>query len=82
MRAKLFGVLRNITVNAIAPGFIETDMTAKLTPEQRERILSTIPLKRSAQPEEVAKVVKFLVSDDAAYITGTTIHLNGGMAMV
>lgn len=70
---------RNITVNAIAPGFIETDMTAKLTPEQRERILSTIPLKRAAQPEEVAKVVKFLVSDDAAYITGSTIHLNGGM---
>lgn len=70
---------RNITVNTIAPGFIETDMTAKLTPEQRERILSTIPLKRSAQPEEVAKIVKFLVSDDAAYITGSTIHLNGGM---
>jgi len=70
---------RNITVNAIAPGFIETDMTGQLNQEQRDRILSTIPLKRSAQPEEVAKIVKFLVSDDAAYITGSTIHLNGGM---
>jgi len=73
---------RNITVNIVAPGFIATDMTAKLTPEQQGRILNTIPLKRQAQPEEVAKVVKFLVSDDAAYITGSTIHLNGGMAMV
>lgn len=70
---------RNVTVNAIAPGFIETDMTGQLNQEQRDRILNTIPLKRSAQPEEVAKIVKFLVSDDAAYITGSTIHLNGGM---
>jgi len=73
---------RNVTVNVIAPGFIETDMTRQLTEEQRERILVTIPLKRPAQPEEVAKVVKFLVSEDAAYITGTTIHFNGGMAMI
>jgi len=72
---------RNITVNVVAPGFIATDMTEKLTAEQQERILNTIPLKRKAVPEEVAKAVKFLVSDDASYITGTTIHLNGGMAM-
>jgi len=73
---------RNITVNVVAPGFIETDMTAKLTAEQRARILSTISMKRSAQPEEIAKVVRFLVSDDASYITGATIHVNGGMVMV
>ena len=72
---------RNITVNTVAPGFIETDMTMQLTAEQREKILSTIPMRKAAQPEAVAKVVKFLVSDDADYITGATIHLNGGMGM-
>lgn len=70
---------RNITVNVVAPGFVETDMTAQLTTEQRERILSTIPMKRSSQPEEIARVVRFLISDDASYITGATIHVNGGM---
>ena len=72
---------RNITVNAVAPGFIETDMTAKLTPEQREGMLARIPLKRAGQPEDVAAAVKFLASDEAAYITGAVINVNGGMYM-
>jgi 3-oxoacyl-[acyl-carrier protein] reductase len=72
---------RNITVNAVAPGFIETDMTAKLTPEQREGMLARIPLKRAGQPEDVAAAVKFLASDEAAYITGAVFNVNGGMYM-
>jgi len=72
---------RNITVNAIAPGFIETDMTAKLTPEQRQGMLARVPLKRGGQPEDVAAAVKFLASDDAAYITGHVLNINGGMFM-
>jgi 3-oxoacyl-[acyl-carrier protein] reductase len=72
---------RNITVNAIAPGFIETDMTAKLTPEQRQGMLARVPLKRGGQPEDVAAAVKFLASDDAAYITGHVLAVNGGMYM-
>jgi 3-oxoacyl-[acyl-carrier protein] reductase len=72
---------RNITVNAVAPGFIETDMTAKLPQEVRDRMLSTIVLKRFGQPEDVAAAVRFLVSDDAAYITGQVIDVNGGMYM-
>jgi 3-oxoacyl-[acyl-carrier protein] reductase len=72
---------RNITVNAIAPGFIETDMTAKLTPEQRDGMLTRVPLKRAGQPEDVAAAVKFLASDDAAYITGHVLAVNGGMYM-
>ncbi len=72
---------RNITVNAIAPGFIETDMTAKLTPEQREAMLAKVPLKRGGQPEDIAAAVKFLASDDAAYITGHVLAVNGGMYM-
>lgn len=70
---------RNITVNTVAPGFIESDMTRKLNNEQRERLLQSVPLRRPGQPAEVAKAVAFLASDDAAYITGTTIHVNGGM---
>lgn len=70
---------RNVTVNAIAPGFIETDMTAKLTPEQREGMLAKVPLKRAGQPEDIANAVKFLASDDAAYITGHVLAVNGGM---
>lgn len=70
---------RNITVNTVAPGFIESDMTRKLNDEQRERLLQSVPLRRPGQPAEVAKAVAFLASDDAAYITGTTIHVNGGM---
>jgi 3-oxoacyl-[acyl-carrier protein] reductase len=72
---------RNITVNAIAPGFIETDMTAKLTPEQRDGMLAKVPLKRGGQPEDIANAVKFLASDDAAYITGHVLAVNGGMYM-
>lgn len=73
---------RNITVNTIAPGYIETEMTKKLSPAQQEGLLATVPMKRPGQPDDIAKVVKFLVSDDAAYITGQTIHVNGGMLMV
>jgi 3-oxoacyl-[acyl-carrier protein] reductase len=72
---------RNITVNAVAPGFIETDMTAKLTPEQRDAMLAKVPLKRAGLPEDVAAAVKFLASDDAAYITGHILSVNGGMYM-
>ena len=72
---------RNITVNAVAPGFIETDMTARLPPEVRERMLATIPLKRAGRPEDVAAAVKFLASEEAGYITGAVINVNGGMYM-
>ena len=72
---------RNITVNAVAPGFIETDMTARLPQEVRDRMLATIALKRLGQPEDVAAAVKFLASDGAAYITGAVINVNGGMYM-
>jgi 3-oxoacyl-[acyl-carrier protein] reductase len=72
---------RNITVNAVAPGFIETDMTARLPQEVRDRMLATIALKRFGQPEDVAAAVKFLASDEAAYITGHVLNVNGGMYM-
>ncbi|MFM2484029.1 3-oxoacyl-ACP reductase FabG [Celerinatantimonas yamalensis] len=72
---------RGITVNAIAPGFIETDMTRELDEGQREAILTQVPMNRLGTPEEIAKVVAFLACDDAAYITGETIHVNGGMYM-
>ncbi len=72
---------RNITVNAVAPGFIETDMTAKLPAEVRGRMLAGIPLGRPGQPEDVAAAVKFLASDEAAYITGAVLNVNGGMYM-
>ena len=72
---------RGITVNAIAPGFIETDMTAKLEEETQKQLISQIPLGRLGQPQDVARVVRFLASDDAAYITGQTLHVDGGMAM-
>ena len=68
-----------ILVNCIAPGFIATDMTQKLPEEVKQQFLSSIPLKRLGTPEEVAAVVEFLASDKASYITGTTIHVNGGM---
>jgi 3-oxoacyl-[acyl-carrier protein] reductase len=70
---------RGITVNAIAPGFIETDMTAALPVKIRETMLSQIPLGRPGTPEDVAGVVSFLVSDAAAYITGQVLHVSGGM---
>jgi len=72
---------RNITVNAVAPGYIETDMTANLPQEVKDRFLAEIPLKRAGAPDDVAAAVKFLASDDAAYITGHVINVNGGMYM-
>lgn len=72
---------RNILVNAVAPGFITTDMTAVLTDEQKEDMLKLIPLTKLGQPEHIAKVVRFLASDDASYITGQVIHVDGGMVM-
>lgn len=70
---------RNITVNTISPGFIETDMTEELNEKQKEAILSQVPLGRMGSAQEVAWAVRFLVSDHAAYITGTTLHVNGGL---
>ena len=72
---------RNITVNAIAPGFIETDMTAGLSDDQVEKMLARIPLNRMGTPGEVAHAVAFLVSEQASYITGTTLSVNGGLHM-
>jgi len=72
---------RGITVNAVAPGFIDTDMTRALPEAQREALLSGIPLGRLGQPEEIAAAVAFLASPGAAYITGETLHVNGGMYM-
>jgi len=72
---------RNITVNTIAPGFIDTDMTKVLTEDQKNLMLNQIPLARLGQPEEIAALVNFLASDAGAYITGETIHVNGGMYM-
>lgn len=72
---------RGITVNAVAPGFIATDMTRDLPTKQAELLLSQIPLGRLGQPEEIASAVGFLASDSGAYITGETLHVNGGMYM-
>ena len=72
---------RNITVNAVAPGFVETDMTKTLPEEVREAMLKIIPLQRMAQPSDIAAAVRFLVSEDAAYITGQVLGVNGGMYM-
>jgi 3-oxoacyl-[acyl-carrier protein] reductase len=72
---------RGITVNAVAPGFIDTDMTRALPEAQREALLGSIPLNRLGQPEEIAAAVAFLASPGAAYITGETLHVNGGMYM-
>jgi 3-oxoacyl-[acyl-carrier protein] reductase len=72
---------RAITVNSVAPGFIDTDMTRELPDAQRDALLTQIPLGRLGQAEEIAKVVAFLVSDGAAYVTGATIPVNGGMYM-
>jgi len=70
---------RGITVNAIAPGFIDTDMTAGLNDEQRAHMLKSVPMGRTGTPEEVAAVIAFLASDEAAYVTGQTLRVNGGM---
>jgi 3-oxoacyl-[acyl-carrier protein] reductase len=72
---------RNITVNCIAPGFIDTDMTKALSEEQHAALLTQIPLARLGAPEDIAHAVAFLAGPQAAYITGTTIHVNGGMYM-
>lgn len=72
---------RGITVNVVSPGFIDTDMTQALEESQREVLSKTIPLNRLGKPEEIASAVGFLASDGAAYITGETIHVNGGMYM-
>ncbi len=72
---------RGITVNVVAPGFIATDMTDVLTEDQKSGILANVPAGRLGEPVEIAKAVAFLASDDAAYITGTTLHVNGGMYM-
>jgi 3-oxoacyl-[acyl-carrier protein] reductase len=72
----------NITVNCISPGFIKTNMTDSLSEENKKLITQKIPLGRIGLPDDVAKCVKFLVSDDSNYITGETIHINGGMAML
>ncbi len=72
---------RGITVNVVAPGFIATDMTDVLTDEQKAGILSNVPAGRLGEAKDIAKAVAFLASDDAAYITGTTLHVNGGLYM-
>ncbi len=72
---------RGITVNAVAPGFVDTSMTAKLPDKVREAMLAQIPLGRMGRPEDVAEVVAFLASEKASYITGQVIHVNGGMYM-
>ncbi|MEH6461784.1 3-oxoacyl-ACP reductase FabG [Chitinimonas sp. JJ19] len=72
---------RNITVNCVAPGFIDTDMTASLADDYKQKLLAQIPLERLGQPQEIADAVGFLASDRAAYVTGNTLHVNGGMYM-
>ena len=72
---------RGITVNTVAPGFIDTDMTKLLPEDQKNALLAQIPMKRLGEPDEIAKVVSFLVSEQASYVTGETLHVNGGMYM-
>lgn len=72
---------RNITVNAIAPGYIQTDMTAVLPDEVKAKILASVPLQRIGQPDDIANAIKFLVSDESGYITGQVLAVNGGMYM-
>ena len=72
---------RNITVNAIAPGYIETDMTEVLTEKNKEAMLQQIPLGRFGKPQDVTSVVAFLASESASYVTGQVIHVSGGMYM-
>ena len=73
---------RNITVNCVAPGFIETNMTAELSDDRKEDILRSISVGRLGKPDDIAGAVCFLASDKASYITGQTIHINGGMLMI
>ena len=72
---------RGVTVNCVAPGFISTDMTDELTEDQKEQILASVPMAKLGDVEDIAKAVKFLASKDSAYITGQTLHVNGGMHM-
>lgn len=72
---------RHITVNTVAPGFIDTDMTKELTDDQKAALIEGVPLARLGEPQEIANAVSFLCSDKAAYITGETLHVNGGMYM-
>jgi 3-oxoacyl-[acyl-carrier protein] reductase len=78
--AKEYGA-RNIQVNAVAPGFIETEMTAKLPQSVRDNFMLVIPAKRPGKPEDVANVVAFLCSSDADYVTGQVLNIDGGMLM-
>jgi NAD(P)-dependent dehydrogenase (short-subunit alcohol dehydrogenase family) len=73
---------RNITVNAVAPGFIATPMTDALTDDQKARILQTVPVGKLGDPVDVATAVAYLASSEAGYVTGQTVHVNGGMAMI
>jgi 3-oxoacyl-[acyl-carrier protein] reductase len=73
---------RNVTVNCVAPGFIESAMTGKLNDRQKEAIMSAIPMKRMGLGADVAASVVYLASDEAGYVTGQTLHVNGGMAMI
>ena len=73
---------RNVTVNCVAPGLIDTAMTRSLTEKQKDAVLTAIPAARLGAAAEVASAVAFLASDEAAYITGQTLHVNGGMAMI
>ncbi|EJF90664.1 3-oxoacyl-[acyl-carrier-protein] reductase [Bartonella tamiae] len=73
---------RNVTVNSIAPGFIESAMTDKLNEKQTDTIMSAIPMKRMGQSEDIAAAAVYLASDEASFITGQTLHINGGMAMI
>jgi 3-oxoacyl-[acyl-carrier protein] reductase len=73
---------RNVTANCIAPGFIKTPMTDALNEKQREAILARVPAGRLGTPEDVAAAAVYLASNEAAYVTGQTIHINGGMAMI
>jgi 3-oxoacyl-[acyl-carrier protein] reductase len=73
---------RNITVNCIAPGFIATPMTDVLNEKQREGILTKVPMARLGTPEDIAAAAVYLASDEAAYLTGQTLHINGGMTMI
>jgi 3-oxoacyl-[acyl-carrier protein] reductase len=72
---------RGVTANLVAPGYVDTDMTADLTDKRREEMMAAIPLGRTAKPEEIAKAVAFLASDDAAYITGAVLPVDGGVGM-
>lgn len=74
--------IRNVTVNCIAPGLIETPMTAALTDSQREALVRDVPMQRLGKPEDIAAAVIYLASAEASYVTGETLHVNGGMAMI